>query len=135
MSRHALLAQLLLVAAHVRGGGPYPELGVRKQWQGFICYNQGARIFGELYPFDKIRYFGNNGADALGDINGDRKLDAIKEQGVFLGHGDGIFGTLTTALQKKPGKSSSSLTIIPDRIFWRTLKWLVVKIRASTRDC
>lgn len=65
-----------------------------------LCFNQGQRVLGEDYYFLGTHYDLNDGfpgAWTFGDIDGDGRVDKITEEGVFLGHGDGRFGILTTA--------------------------------------
>jgi hypothetical protein len=72
-----------------------PDLVLRAGWEVCTYFNQGDRIF-------RISFEGCfPGAMAFGDINGDGLADKVTELGVFLGHGDGIFGICTVAFVRQ----------------------------------
>jgi hypothetical protein len=97
----AILCVLFVVlglSKALRGADTEPDLLLEYGANSCIARNQGSRIIG-------ASYFGQQiltdicfpGGRAFGDINGDGRLDMVDELGVFLGHGDGKFGVLTTA--------------------------------------
>lgn len=82
----------------------YPDLLLEAPFRPCRSWNQGRRVFGEGHVNDPSRTdlaICFSGGQAFGDINGDGRLDEINEVGVFLGHGDGVFGTLTVAFMNQ----------------------------------
>lgn len=106
----ALAAGLFAAALGPFGGRParsgedgYPDLFLRFPYSSCFAWNRGPRVFGwwylgNLYCWDVCF----PGAQAFGDIDGDGRLDRIVEGGgVFLGHGDGVFGIMTVAFMNQ----------------------------------
>lgn len=100
---NAALALGLSVGRDLRcGEAGYPDLLL--ELPGWSCHswNQGGRVFGQRYLGDWLTLdVCFPGGQAFGDINGDRRLDQINDEGVFLGHGDGVFGTMTVAFMNQ----------------------------------
>ncbi|MBI4584942.1 MAG: VCBS repeat-containing protein [Planctomycetes bacterium] len=68
-----------------------------------IFFNHGNRLIGTRW-FDDSKYLSFSDSywpnAVFGDVNGDGKLDLIKDQGIYLGHGDGKFGIMTVAFSR-----------------------------------
>ncbi|MGQ9590899.1 MAG: hypothetical protein ACUVYA_11455, partial [Planctomycetota bacterium] len=82
----------------------YPDLLLEAPFRPCRSWNQGHRIFGEGHADDPSRTdlaICFSGGQAFGDIDGDGRLDEINEVGVFLGHGDGVFGIMTVAFMNQ----------------------------------
>jgi len=82
----------------------YPDLLLESPFRPCRSWNQGHRIFGQGHLDGSSRTeldicFG--GGQAFGDIDGDGLVDEINESGVFLGHGDGVFGIMTVAFMNQ----------------------------------
>ncbi len=78
------------------GGGVLQDILVGTSVVREVIFNAGDRRLGTRDRWGILRsntWFGL----ALGDVNGDGRLDHVHEMGIFLGHGDGHFGILTTA--------------------------------------
>ncbi len=93
---------VVVVSSAVFSVDRYPDLRVRAPFRACVSRNQGNRSFG----YHALNFLGDprgkthtelcfDQGQAFGDVNGDGRLDEINETGVYLGHGDGVFGPLT----------------------------------------